>query len=92
LGLEGGTEKAMNGVQFQRGLSIMAFLNEYGTVEQCGRAPEEMHWPEGYCCPVCQGSRCSRYDREGQRYWQCSHCRHQTTVISGTIFEAMRFT
>jgi ribosomal protein L37AE/L43A len=71
---------------------MMAFLKEYGTVEQCERAPEEMRWPEGYRCPVCQGSRCSRYDREGRRYWQCSHCRHQTTVISGTIFEAMRFT
>jgi ribosomal protein L37AE/L43A len=77
-------------VQFQRGLSIAAFLKEYGTVEQCERALEEMRWPEGYRCPKCQGNRCSRYEREGRRYWQCSHCRHQTTVISGTIFEATK--
>ena len=36
------------------------------------------------------GGRCSRYEREGRRYGQCSHCRHQTTVISGTIFEATK--
>jgi ribosomal protein L37AE/L43A len=67
---------------------MVAFLKEYGTVEQCERALEAMRWPEGYCCPICQGERSSRYEREGRRYWQCNHCRHQTTVISGTIFEA----
>jgi ribosomal protein L37AE/L43A len=81
---------AMNGVQFQRGLSMTAFLKDYGTEEQCERALEAMRWPEGYRCPICQGSRCSRYERGSRRYWQCSHCRHQTTVISGTIFEATK--
>jgi ribosomal protein L37AE/L43A len=69
---------------------MAAFLKDYGTVEQCERALEGMRWPQGYRCPVCQGSRYSRYDRGGRRYWQCSHCRHQTTVISGTIFEATK--
>ena len=80
----------MNGVPFQRGLSMSAFLKEYGTVEQCERALEAMRWPKGDRCPICEGSRCSRYERGGWRYWQCSHCRHQTTVISGTIFEATK--
>ena len=79
---------AQNGVRFQQGLSMAAFLKEYGREEQCERALEEIRWPGGYRCPKCQGRRCSRYEREGRRYWQCSHCRHQTTVISGTIFEA----
>ena len=65
---------ARNGVRFQRGLSMVAFLKEYGTVEQCERALEAMRWPEGYCCPICQGERYSRYEREGRRYGQCSHC------------------
>ena len=49
-----------------------------------------MRWQKGDRCQICEGSRCSRYERGGRRYWQCSHCRHQTTVISGTIFEATK--
>jgi transposase-like protein len=67
---------------------MAAFLKSYGTEEQCKQALEAMRWPQGFRCPVCQGSRCSGYERGGRRYWQCSHCRHQTTVTSGTIFEA----
>jgi transposase-like protein len=81
---------AINGVQFQRGLSMAAFLESYGTEEQCERALEAIRWPQGFRCPVCQGSRCSSFERGGRRYWQCSHCRHQTTVKSGTIFEATK--
>jgi transposase-like protein len=71
-------------------LSIEAFLKDYGTEEQCERALEALRWPQGYRCPKCRASRCSRYERKGRRYWQCSDCRHQTTVISGTIFEATK--
>ena len=28
--------------------------------------------------------------RAGRRYWQCSACRHQCSVISGTVFEATK--
>jgi transposase-like protein len=77
---------AMNGVQFQRVLLMTAFLKEYGTEEQCERALEASRWAQGFRCPICRGSRCSRYEREGR--WQCGDCRHQTTVTSGTIFEA----
>ena len=28
--------------------------------------------------------------RDGRRYWQCGPCRHQCSVISGTIFEATK--
>ena len=70
---------------------MAAFLKKYGTEGQCEQALEAMRWPEEYRCPKGQGSRCSRYEREGRQYWQCSHCRHQTTVISGTIFEATQW-
>jgi hypothetical protein len=53
----------MNGMPFQRGLSMVAFLKESGTVEQCERALEAMRWPKGDRCPICEGSRCSRYER-----------------------------
>jgi hypothetical protein len=28
--------------------------------------------------------------RAGRRYWQCAACRHQCSVISGTVFEATK--
>lgn len=81
---------AINGVQFQRGLSLADFLKDYGTEEQCERALEVSRWPGGFRCPVCQSGAYHGFDRGGRRYWQCKHCRHQTTVTSGTIFEATK--
>ncbi|MGQ0501177.1 MAG: IS1595 family transposase [Panacagrimonas sp.] len=81
---------AMNRVQFQRGLSLVEFQRRYGTVEQCEQALEVSRWPQGFRCPACSDERSSRFEREGRRYWQCCRCRHQTTVRSGTIFDASK--
>jgi hypothetical protein len=32
----------------------------------------------------------SRFQREGQLSHQCRACRHQTTLLSGTLFEATK--
>jgi hypothetical protein len=37
-----------NMIQFQPGLSLAAFLKQYGTEEQCRAALYEWHWPKGY--------------------------------------------
>lgn len=81
---------AMNRVQFQPGLSLPAFLADYGTVRQCERALEAARWPEGFVCPRCAGKRHSRFHRSEQAYWQCSDCRHQSSLRSGTVFEHSR--
>lgn len=48
-----------NHFQFQPGLTLSEFLQDYGTQSQCGAAVEKTHWPEGYRCPYCQsGSYC----------------------------------
>ena len=36
------------------------------------------------------GQRSSSFRREGRLYFQCTACRHQCSVISGTIFEATK--
>ncbi|MDR3220997.1 MAG: transposase [Candidatus Accumulibacter sp.] len=56
-------------------------IKSYGTVEQCERSLEASRWPEGFRCPIRQGARHSCFERGGRRYWQCSDCRHQTTVM-----------
>lgn len=81
---------AMNRVQFQRGLSIAEFLDRYGSEEKCAAALAQSRWPQGFRCPDCGDERHSRFVREGRSYWQCHRCRAQTTVTSGTIFQATK--
>lgn len=80
----------MNQVQFQAGLSMVDFMAQYGTEAKCRRALFKSRWPKGFRCPACSSRRSSRFQREGQIYYQCSACRHQTTLISGTMFEATK--
>lgn len=79
-----------NVVQFQAGLSMPEFLAQYGTEAQCRRAVFRSRWPKGYRCPECSRRAHSRFRRGGQIYYQCSDCRHQTTLLSGTLFEATK--
>lgn len=80
----------MNRVQFQRGLSMSQFFDRYGTEEQCWQALFDSRWPMGFSCPKCGGSAHSRFVRGRQTYFQCSACREQTTLLSGTVFEATK--
>ena len=77
---------AMNRVQFQHGLSMPEFLQRYGTEEQCAGALQVARWPHGFVCPECGGAASTSFVRGGLRYWQCAACRHQCSLLSGTIF------
>ncbi len=81
---------AMNRVQFQAGLSMTQFLDRYGSEDKCEAALIAARWPQGFACPACGSGTNSSFRREGRRYWQCSACRHQCSVISGTIFESTK--
>jgi ribosomal protein L37AE/L43A len=81
---------AMNRVQFQPGLSMSEFMDRYGSDDKCEAAMITARWPKGFACPSCGGSHSSVFRREGRLYFQCTACRHQCSVISGTIFEATK--
>jgi ribosomal protein L37AE/L43A len=66
------------------------FMQRYGSEEQCEAALIESRWPSGFACPACGFGQCSSFRRQGRRYFQCTACRHQCSVISGTIFEATK--
>ena len=80
----------MNRVQFQAGLSMPEFFERYGTEAKCRQALAATRWPDGFVCPACGGQARTRYERAGLAYWQCGTCQHQTSLISGTIFEASK--
>ncbi|MEX3583449.1 MAG: IS1595 family transposase [Burkholderia sp.] len=78
----------MNRLQFQAGLSMKKFQEQYGNEAQCEAALVGSRWPDGWVCPRCKGTRCaSAYN--GRRLWECpsQYCRYQCSSIVGTIFE-----
>lgn len=82
---------AMNRIQFQPGLSLAGFLDQYGTEAACAQALKRARWPKGFVCPRCEGRRFSRCtSRHGERLWQCKSCRHQTSLISDTVFASTK--
>ena len=81
---------AMNRIQFQPGLSMPEFLKDYGTEAQCEQALEAVRWPTGFRCPRCAGE--AHYVlRDGMRkVFQCHACRHQASLIAGTVFQGTK--
>jgi len=78
---------AMNRIQFQPGLSLPAFLEQFGTEAQCEAALEKERWPQGFRCPRCgQAGHCVLGAR-GRKTFQCKACRQQTSLIVGTLFQ-----
>jgi transposase-like protein len=74
-----------NQVQFQKGSSLIDLFKNYGSESQCAEALLKWRWPDGFRCPQC-GSAHHTMVKTRQLY-QCSECHHQTSLISGTIFE-----
>ncbi len=79
---------ARNPVQFQKGISLNAFLSLYGTEQQCFDALYRWRWPNGFVCPNCGHDRgCQLTTHKLQ---QCYRCNRQTSITAGTLFEATK--
>jgi len=76
---------ARNPIQFQPGLSLPAFLEQYGTEAQCRAALFQHRWPKGFVCPDCGNTTGCQLSRG---LYQCHRCHHQTSLTAGTIFHA----
>jgi len=82
--------QGINKVQFRKGLSIAAFMGQYGTGQQRHFALVASRWATGFVCPRCGCTRHCTFLRKGLQYWQCAACREQTTAICGTVFQATK--
>ncbi len=79
---------ARNPVQFQKGISLTAFLSLYGSEDQCFAALFQWRWPNGFLCPYCAHDRCCQLNT--RKLQQCNRCHRQTSITAGTIFEATK--
>jgi transposase-like protein len=80
----------MNRIQFQRGLSMPEFFQQFGTEAQCEAALEAARWPEGFRCPHCGGTAHCVVQSRGRKLYQCNACRHQSSLIAGTVFQGTK--
>ena len=80
----------MNRVQFQPGLSMPAFLGQFGTEEQCEAALERVRWPQGFGCPHCGETHHYVLRVGARKVFQCGACRKQTSLIAGTVFQGTK--
>jgi transposase-like protein len=79
---------ARNKVQFQKGLSLVDFLNNYGTEDDCFDSLHQSRWPTGFICPHCGYDKYCRLTI--RKLSQCNRCHRQTSLTAGTIFESTK--
>ena len=77
-----------NPVQFQKGISLNAFLSLYGSEDQCFAALFQWRWSSGFLCPY------RTHDRGCQltthKLQQCYRCNRQTSITAGIIFDSTK--
>jgi len=78
---------AINPIQMQPGLSLTAFMGQYGTEAQCEAVMAELRWPQGFVCPRCGDSHARSFRRRDQPYWLCLGCDYQCSLRVGTMME-----
>ena len=77
-----------NKVQFQKGYSLPKFQAAYGSEEKCREKLYRLRWPDGFICPKCGHIR--HYELKTRQLFQCRQCKHQCSLISGTIFASSK--
>ncbi len=65
-------------------------LKRYGSPQQCEDLVRAWRWPNGFACPRCKGGWHSEFRRQERLYFQCSGCRYQCSLVSGTLFESSK--
>ncbi len=81
---------SMNRIQFQAGLSMPEFLKQFSTEAQCEAELEQARWPQGFVCPCCAHTGHSVFKVGSHKTFQCQDCRHQTSLIAGTLFQSTK--
>ena len=79
---------ARNRVQFQKGYSLVQFMDEYGSEEKCTEALFRWRWPNGIVCPRCEHT--GHWRHQSRALLQCRSCRHQVSLTAGTILTSTK--
>jgi len=64
--------------------TLPEFEEWFATEQACREYFRKLRWPNGFSCPRCGAEEAWFSDRD---LYVCKHCRHQTSVLAGTIFQ-----
>ncbi len=62
--------------------TLLEFQRRFDSEEACEEYLFDWRWPDGFCCPRCQGHQATRLST--RRQYQCRSCRYQVSVTAGT--------
>lgn len=68
-------------------MTFREFIRRFSTEEQCREYLFKLRFPNGFSCPKCNHNE---YWKVGETLHTCRSCRHQTSVIAGTVFQDTR--
>ncbi|MFB5763220.1 transposase [Paenibacillus medicaginis] len=74
-------------MEVQTETELQSFSSRYHNEQACMEALIAMKWPNGFVCPRCAHTRCSRLTSRRVPLFECTRCAHQTSALVGTIFE-----
>ncbi|MGZ7444362.1 transposase [Paenibacillus sp. TH7-28] len=72
------------------GTELQPFSSRYNSEQVCMEALIAMKWPNGFVCPRCAHTRCSRLTSRRIHLFECAKCKHKTSALVGTIFDGTR--
>ena len=67
--------------------NLREFDRRFASEEACREYLRQLRWPDGFRCPRCG---CRESSPVRTVLLRCHDCRHQTSVIAGTIFQDTR--
>ena len=71
-------------------ITLFEFQKKFDSQETCHVHLYSMKWPNGFKCPKCNHNRAYEIKTRKLPLYECCECRHQTTVLVGTVFEKTR--
>lgn len=69
-------------------VSFYEWQQQFSDNDACMNYIEQHKWPNGFVCPVCNNNH--GYYTANRHHYECSQCHKQTSIISGTVFEATK--
>lgn len=71
-------------------LSYEQFHTYFSSEDICIEFLFQTKWPEGFRCPRCEHRHAYLTTTRRLPLYECSHCRHQVSLLTGTIMEGSR--
>lgn len=75
----------MNGIEFQRGISLPEFLHSYGQAAQCAVAVKQACWLDGFRCSQFACSANYLAGQGARKFYQYCDCQDQGLKRANTL-------